>query len=55
VFIDFSCIPTRVVATYRNSFIKPDVLADEIVRQAEMYGECVSAREQLRRGCHYKA
>jgi hypothetical protein len=45
VFIDFSCMPNRVAATYRNNLIKPDVFADEIVRQAEMYGECIVAPE----------
>jgi hypothetical protein len=38
-------MPNRVAATYRNNLIKPDVFADEIVRQAEMYGECIVAPE----------
>jgi hypothetical protein len=45
VFIDFSTMPNRVAATYRNNLIKPDVFADEIVRQAETYGECIVAPE----------
>jgi hypothetical protein len=45
VFIDFSTMPNRVAAIYRNNLIKPDVFADEIVRQAETYGECIVAPE----------
>jgi hypothetical protein len=38
-------MPNRVAATYKNNLIKPHVFADEIVRQAEMYGECFVAPE----------
>jgi hypothetical protein len=57
VFIDFSATPNRVAATYRNNLIKPDVFADEIVRQAETIRRVRrGAREQqLRRGDHYQA
>ena len=39
VFIDFSTIPNRVVATYKSNTIKPDIFGDEIERQATMFGE----------------
>jgi hypothetical protein len=45
VFIDFSTLPNKVVATYANNTIKPDIFADEIVRQASMFGECLVAPE----------
>jgi hypothetical protein len=45
VFIDFSTLPNKVVATYANNAIKPDIFADEIVRQASMFGECLVAPE----------
>lgn len=39
VFIDFSTIPNRVVATFKSDTIKPDVFGDEIEREARMFGE----------------
>ena len=44
-FIDFSTIPARVVATYTDNTIKPDVFGDEIARQAGMFGEPIVAPE----------
>lgn len=45
VFIDFSTIPNRVVATYADKTIKPDNFGDEIARQARYYGEPIVAPE----------
>jgi len=45
VFIDFSVIPRGVVATYASNKIKPEIFGEEIVRQQNIYGKCVSAPE----------
>lgn len=45
VFIDFSTIPAKVVATYCDNTIRPDVFGYEIKRQHEMYGKCLTAPE----------
>lgn len=45
VFIDFTTIPNRVVATYRSNTIKPDVFGYEIIREADMYGRPILAPE----------
>lgn len=50
VIIDFDTIPAQVVATYANNEIKPDIFGDEIVRQAERYGECLVAPEKNNHG-----
>jgi len=50
VFIDFSTIPNKVVATYKNNLIKPDIFGDEILRQAEQYGEPLVAPENNNHG-----
>lgn len=50
VFIDFDTIPAQVVATYQNNEIKPDIFGDEIVRQAERYGECLVIPENNNHG-----
>jgi hypothetical protein len=50
VFIDFSTIPARVVATYKNKFIQPDVFGDEIKREAEYFGEPIVAPESNNHG-----
>lgn len=42
---DFSTIPSRVVATYRDNTIKPDVFGDEIKNQGDRYGGCLVAPE----------
>lgn len=36
--IDFSTIPNRVVATYKNNLMAPDIFAFELKRQGELYG-----------------
>lgn len=45
VFIDFSTIPNRVVATFADNLIKPDDFGDEIKSEAERYGEPIVAPE----------
>ncbi|WP_439401223.1 hypothetical protein ACNJYA_30645 [Bradyrhizobium sp. DASA03068] len=45
VFIDYATLPNKVVATYANSTIKPDIFGDEKARQAAMFGECLIAPE----------
>jgi len=50
VIIDFSTIPAQVVGTYANNTIKPDIFGDEIVRQAEYFGECLVAPEKNNHG-----
>lgn len=45
VFIDFSTIPSKVVATYRSNTIKPNVFGDEIRSQADRFGEPIVAVE----------
>lgn len=45
VFIDFSTIPNRVVATFESNTIKPDIFGDEIEREALMYGKPIVAPE----------
>lgn len=43
--IDFSTIPNRLVGTYKNNTIPPDIFAHELRRQGEMFGECLVAPE----------
>lgn len=50
VFIDFSTLPSRVVATFKSNQIKPDTLGDEIAHEANMYGAPVVAVEQNNHG-----
>ncbi|HWH79389.1 MAG TPA: hypothetical protein VNT76_18545, partial [Candidatus Binatus sp.] len=45
VFIDFSTIPNRVVATFKSDTIKPDIFGDEINNEALRYGEPIIAVE----------
>lgn len=45
VFIDFSTIPSKVVATYRSNTIKPTTFGDEIKSQADRFGEPIVAIE----------
>lgn len=45
VFIDFTTMPNRVVATYKSNTIEPDVFGYEIIRQGNIYGGCVVAPE----------
>jgi len=50
VFIDFSTIPAKVVATYKNNEIKPDVFGYEINNQANLYGKSLVAVEKNNHG-----
>ena len=50
VFIDFSTLPSRVVATFKSATIKPDTFGDEIKNQADRYGEPVVACESNNHG-----
>lgn len=50
VFIDFSTIPNRVVATFKSDIIKPDDFGDEIASQGNRYGECIVAPESNNHG-----
>ena len=45
VFIDFTTIPNRVVATYKNNTIKPDVFGSELINQGNLFGRCLIAPE----------
>lgn len=45
VFINFSTIPNKVVATFKSNTIKPDVFGYEIIREADMYGQPIVAPE----------
>ncbi len=45
VFIDFSTIPSKVVATYKSNTIKPSTFGDEIRSQADRFGEPIVAVE----------
>ncbi len=44
-FIDFHTIPNRVVATYKDNLIKPDVFGYEIIKECGVYGNPVCAIE----------
>jgi len=48
VFIDFSTMPARVVATYADNLIKPEVFGDEIKRESDYYGEAIAGIENNR-------
>lgn len=45
VFIDFSTIPSRVVATFKSNIIKPDTFGDEIKNEADRFGAPIVAVE----------
>lgn len=45
VIIDFSTMPSRVVATFANNLIKPDTFGDEIKNQADRFGAPIVAVE----------
>lgn len=50
VFIEFDTVPARVVATYKNNKIKPDIFGNEIKRQADYFGTCLVAPEKNNHG-----
>lgn len=41
VTIDFSLVPARVVSTYKNNKVKPDVYGHELIAQGRRFGECL--------------
>ena len=45
MFIDFSTIPSRVVATFKSNTINPSVFGDEIKNEADRYGKPIVAVE----------
>ncbi len=45
VVIDFSAIPNKVVGTYANNLMPPDIFAFELKRQADMFGQPLLAPE----------
>ncbi len=45
VLIDFSSIPNKVIGTYKNNLMAPDIFAFELKREGEMYGQCLVAPE----------
>lgn len=50
VFIDFDTIPARVVGTFNNNTIKPDTFGDEIRRESDFFGSCLSGIEKNNHG-----
>lgn len=50
VFIDFSTIPCRVVATYKNNLIKPDSFGHELANEGNRFGACMIAPEKNNHG-----
>lgn len=50
VFIDFEQNPARVVATYKNNEIKPDIFGYEVKRQSFHYGNSLTAIEKNNHG-----
>lgn len=50
VFIDFSTIPARVVATFKNNLIKPDTFGDEVSRESDIFGGCIAGIEKNNHG-----
>jgi len=45
VFIDFSTIPARVVATFASNTLDPESFGDEIYREQLLFGDCLSGIE----------
>lgn len=50
VFIDFDTVPCKVVATYKDNTIKPDIFGYEIKRQSDIYGGNLVAVEKNNHG-----
>jgi len=50
VVIDFSLSPSRVVATYKNNTIKPDIFGYELANHGNRYGGCLVAPEKNNMG-----
>lgn len=45
VIINYSTTPARVVLTYEDSNVRPDVFAHDIKKHGEMYGQCIVGPE----------
>lgn len=45
VTIDFSTLPAKVVTTYKDNLIKPDLFGYELLHQGRRYGECIVGPE----------
>ena len=45
VTIDFSTLPARVVSTYANNLVKPDIYGYELLEQGRRFGECLVGPE----------
>lgn len=45
VFIDFDTMPAQVVGVFDSNVIKPESFGDEIYRQQEIFGGCISGVE----------
>ncbi len=45
VMMDFTQFPNKVVGTYANNQIAPDIFAHELKRQGDMYGTCLIGPE----------
>ena len=50
VVIDFSTVPCRVVATYKNNTIKPDTFGHELINHGDFFGKCIIAPEKNNHG-----
>lgn len=50
VFIDFDTVPARVVATFANNTIKPDIFGDEIHREGEYFDNPICGIEKNNHG-----
>jgi len=44
-FIDFSTYPAKVVGTFYSNTIKPEPFGDEVYREQQIFGGCISAIE----------
>lgn len=50
VFFDFSTLPAQVAATFASNSIKPDIFGDEVNRESDLYGSCVTGIEKNNHG-----
>jgi hypothetical protein len=41
VTIDFSTLPARVVSTFKDNTLKPDLYGHELLQQGRRFGECI--------------
>lgn len=50
VVYDFDIFPAQVAATFANNTIKPDTFGDEIARESNIFGGCITAIEKNNHG-----